>query len=341
MSSIFKLSSSLLLSLVAVMGSSGEFSSFPGLEGREVKLTRIYDLQVYEVVPAENLLDGSSDYDRNHWGDRPVGDLGTVQALVLHYTVGDAKSTLSWFCNTPYAESQVSAHYVVTETEDKSGVQGGNVIQVVPEEKRAWHAGPSEWRGIVCDTRDGRSRGLNSKSIGIENVNRGFTDADGVRTWYPYDEKQINALGSLCAGIVTRWGIHPANIVGHSDVCPSIKSDPGVLFPWGELYHKYGVGAWLTSEELAGRFSGEAVEKEPLPKGVSEAYFLDKLKEYGYTGVPDGAGVVTPELAPFVRAFRMHFSANQQPDKLEGPLSEIDMVWIHSLTTKYPTEGGQ
>jgi N-acetyl-anhydromuramyl-L-alanine amidase AmpD len=96
------------------------------------------------------------------------------------------------------------------------------------------------------------------------------------------------------------------------------------------------VGAWLTQDELLGRFSEKVIEKEPLPQGVNEAYFLSKLREYGYTTVPEGAGVITPEIGPVISAFRMHFSANQRPDNLDGPLREIDMAWIHGLTTKYP-----
>ncbi|MDP3935882.1 MAG: N-acetylmuramoyl-L-alanine amidase [Alphaproteobacteria bacterium] len=330
---IFKLSPSLLLSLVVVMGSSEEFCCFPGLEGRVVEPVPIYNLQGYRVVPAENFPGGSFNFALNHWNDRPEGDLGNVRSLVLHYTVCPLSEALRLFAN---ATEEASAHYVVTETEEGSGVKGGKVIQVVPEEKRAWHAGPSEWRDVVCDTQKGRARGLNSASIGIENVNKGFTEENGVRTWYPFEIKQMEALGELCSGIVARWGIQPTNVVGHSDILIGEKSDPGILFPWGELYHKHGVGAWLTSEELAGHFSEGAVKREPLPQGVSEAYFLYKLREYGYAGVPDGAGEITPELSPFLGSFRMHFSANQQPCKLAGPLRKEDMAWIHGLTTKYP-----
>jgi N-acetylmuramoyl-L-alanine amidase len=306
--------------------------SFSWLPNRNVIRIQEQGLPIWSVQPADLLPDGQPNDALNHFSDRPEGF--TPQALVMHYTVCDFESTLRLFAESP---REVSAHYVISENQE-GVVSGGTVVQVVPEDKRAWHAGPSEWRGILCDTRDGKSRGLNSASIGIENVNKGFTEAGGVITWYPFDSRQIHALGQLSAGIVARWGIHPTNVVGHSDIQVGVKSDPGVLFPWGELYHKYGIGAWLTPAELVGRFSEGAIERQPLPQGVSEAYFLHRLKEYGYTGVPDGSGEITPELVKFLRAFRMHFSANQQPDKLDGPLREEDMAWIHSLTTKYPRE---
>ncbi len=134
-----------------------------------------------------------------------------VSILVLHYTgMPDAPSAINWLANP---ESKVSAHYVVTED--------GQVIRMVDEAKRAWHAGRSRWRGV---------EDINSASIGIEIVNPGHEW--GYR---PFPETQMSALIPLINDIVTRHRITRGNIVGHSDIAPARKQDPGELFPWDQL----------------------------------------------------------------------------------------------------------
>jgi N-acetylmuramoyl-L-alanine amidase len=134
-----------------------------------------------------------------------------VTMLVLHYTgMPDAASALNWMCDPV---SKVSAHYCVTED--------GQVIRMVDEAKRAWHAGVACWRGVTD---------INSASIGIEMVNPGHEW--GYR---PFPEEQISALIPLVGDIVKRYGITRGNIVGHSDVAPARKQDPGELFPWHRL----------------------------------------------------------------------------------------------------------
>ena len=134
-----------------------------------------------------------------------------VSMLVLHYTgMRDAQSAVAWLASP---ESKVSAHYVVCED--------GQIIRMVDEAKRAWHAGRSHWRGI---------NDVNSASIGIEIVNPGHEW--GYR---PFPQAQIGALIPLIHDIVQRHGITRGNIVGHSDVAPARKQDPGELFPWGQL----------------------------------------------------------------------------------------------------------
>jgi N-acetylmuramoyl-L-alanine amidase len=137
---------------------------------------------------------------------------GTGPSLVvLHYTgMRTATDALERMCN-PAAE--VSAHYMIDED--------GTVTQLVDEEHRAWHAGRSSWRGETD---------VNSASIGIELVNPGHEF--GYR---PFPEVQIEALLPLLSDIVQRRAIAPANVVGHSDVAPARKQDPGELFPWERL----------------------------------------------------------------------------------------------------------
>jgi N-acetylmuramoyl-L-alanine amidase len=134
-----------------------------------------------------------------------------VSMVVLHYTgMQSADEALERMCDE---QAQVSAHYMIDED--------GTVTALVPEELRAWHAGRSYWRGITD---------VNSASVGIELVNPGHEF--GYR---PFPDAQIEALLPLLAGIVKRHDIPRANVVGHSDVAPARKEDPGELFPWDVL----------------------------------------------------------------------------------------------------------
>jgi len=142
-----------------------------------------------------------------NWNERKL----PVSMVVLHYTgMRTAADALERMCS-PAAE--VSAHYMIDED--------GTVTQLVDEEKRAWHAGRSSWRGITD---------VNSASVGIELVNPGHEF--GYR---PFPEEQIDALLPLLADIVRRHNVPRANVVGHSDVAPARKTDPGELFPWERL----------------------------------------------------------------------------------------------------------
>lgn len=183
-----------------------------------------------------------------------------VSLLVLHYTgMADAASAIARLTD---ADAKVSAHYLVAED--------GEVVRMVGEANRAWHAGRSSWRGITD---------VNSASIGIEIVNPGHEF--GYR---PFPMPQMDALLPLVAGIVKRHGIAPDNVVGHSDVAPRRKMDPGELFDW-ELLARHGLAV-------------------PYPKPVvdphwTEAGTLLALERYGYD-VSDGKAA----LQAFQRRFR-------------------------------------
>lgn len=127
--------------------------------------------------------------------------------VVIHYTaMQSAEAALDRLCDP---EAEVSAHYLI-------GCDGA-VTQLVDEQQRAWHAGQGEWRG---DT------DVNSRSIGIELDNAGVT---------PFSEPQMAALETLLADIMLRWSIQPHNVIGHSDMAPGRKSDPGTRFDWTRL----------------------------------------------------------------------------------------------------------
>ncbi len=134
-----------------------------------------------------------------------------ISMIVLHYTgMQDGPSALARLRDP---EAKVSSHYLVEED--------GTVCRLVAEDKRAWHAGRSHWRGITD---------INSASVGIEIVNPGHEF--GYR---PFSEEQIDALLPLVAAIKERHGITRGNVVGHSDIAPTRKRDPGELFPWARL----------------------------------------------------------------------------------------------------------
>jgi len=142
-----------------------------------------------------------------NWNERKL----PISMVVLHYTgMRSAAEAIDRLCD-PAAE--VSAHYLIDED--------GTVIRLVDEARRAWHAGRSYWRGVTD---------INSASIGIELVNPGHEF--GYR---PFTDAQMESLIPLLADIVRRHAISPANVIGHSDIAPARKTDPGELFDWDTL----------------------------------------------------------------------------------------------------------
>jgi len=142
-----------------------------------------------------------------------------VDMLVLHYTgMETAEAALARLCDRA---AKVSAHYLIDED--------GAVVRLVGEDRRAWHAGVASWRGHTD---------INARSIGIELVNPGHEF--GYR---PFPEAQTAALIELARDLVARHAIPPRNVVGHSDVAPSRKMDPGELFDWPRLAAA-GIGLW-------------------------------------------------------------------------------------------------
>ena len=207
-----------------------------------------------------------------NFGERAL-DL-TIDMLVLHYTgMQSAKAAIDWLRNEA---SEVSCHYVVEES--------GNILQLVPENKRAWHAGKSEWQGI---------KDTNSRSVGIEIVNCGHDHG------YPdFPKKQISSVIELCRDISKRHPIPPRNVVAHSDVSPGRKQDPGEKFPWDSLFES-GIGAWveedLNSEPFA--YPGQSSEETASLRALLSVYGygIDVLPEYD------------AHTEDCVRAFQRHF----------------------------------
>jgi N-acetylmuramoyl-L-alanine amidase len=236
---------------------------------------------VADVIPSAN------------YGDRR-GDR-QPDMIVLHYTgMADGKLALS---RLTQAGTEVSAHYVVNED--------GRIIQCVPEAKRAWHAGASAWAGETD---------INSCSIGVEIVNGGHDF--GLP---PYPLRQIAAVIALCKGIIIRRNTPPHRVLGHSDIAPGRKQDPGEKFPW-QLLADSGVGIYVAPAKIVSGggltvgSSGEEVRT--LQQG---------LASYGYgiavSGIYDFATVEV------VTSFQRHF----RPLRVDGVADASTLATLKSL----------
>ncbi len=229
----------------------------------------------------------SPNFDERKDGAKP-------ELIVVHYTaMASAQAALDRLTDPA---ARVSAHYLIDEK--------GNIYQMVDEDKRAWHAGISSW--------DGKDD-VNSRSIGIEISNR---NGD------PYTKEQQFSLALLCKDIMFRHGIRPENIIGHSDVAPDRKQDPGQHFPWEKL-SRHGIGVY-PKPSAADRFNAAADADSP-----------EKLKELlsaaGY-GV-DAFGKDMPTLKELVTAFQRHYEQDAFKDsaKTTGIATEDTVAMLRAL----------
>jgi N-acetylmuramoyl-L-alanine amidase len=201
--------------------------------------------------------------------------------VVLHYTgMPTGQAALARLCD---AEAKVSAHYLIEED--------GRVYALVPEERRAWHAGVSFWKG---------ERDINAVSVGVELVNPGHEW--GYRA---FPDAQIEALIGLLDDVRSRWTIPDGRILGHSDVAPERKIDPGELFPWKTLAEA-GHGLWLEPEPAPG--APLAVGDEGAGVFALQAGF----NRLGYDSAPSGK--FDAQTQTIVSAFQRHW----RPGRIDG-----------------------
>ena len=225
---------------------------------------------------------------------------GGPDMLLIHYTgMGTGDDAVRWLCDPV---SAVSCHYLVHED--------GRIVQMVPEARRAWHAGVGNWRG---------QDDINSRSIGIEIVNLGHAAG------YPdFPEAQVRAVAQLCADCAARWAIPPERLLGHSDVAPGRKADPGEKFPWDQLFSA-GLGHYVEAAPIAGgRFFGLGDRGDPV------AAYQGLLAAYGY-GVPiDGTFGETTRQATI--AFQRHF----RRACVDGVADASTVETLHRLLMQLP-----
>lgn len=232
----------------------------------------------------------------NH-GDRK----GRVpDAIILHYTgIATGMAALEHLCTEA---SQVSAHYLVQED--------GELFQLVPEERRAWHAGIGVWAG---------DRDMNTVSIGIEIANHGHSG--GLP---PYLPEQIETVIALCQDISTRWTISPARILAHSDLAPGRKSDPGEHFPWGQLA-KAGIGHFVVPSAAE-----DGPRLEAGANGQEVEALQAMLAQYGY-GL-DVTGLYDEKTASTITAFQRHF----RPARVDGIADVSTIATLRKLIDALP-----
>ncbi|HGM6755676.1 TPA: N-acetylmuramoyl-L-alanine amidase [Serratia marcescens] len=272
-------------------------------------------MKIWPGIIAAALLAGCQNPQQDTLVDRGAYQLETlhqaqgadqrIRFLVMHYTAEDFHSSLKTL-----TDEHVSAHYLLPAHPQRERGKP-TVYRLVPEAMRAWHAGASAWRG--------RSN-LNDTSIGIEIVNKGFIRSMLFTHWQPYTAEQIAVLIPLSRDIIQRYGIQPQDVVGHSDIAPQRKQDPGPLFPWRQLAQA-GIGAWPDERDvqrlLAGRDRHAPVPMAPL---------LEKLARYGYAIDPSWDA---RQQRNVVAAFQMHFRPNDvrgEPDAESEAIADALLV---------------
>ncbi len=228
---------------------------------------------------------------------------GPIDAIVLHYTgMPTGAAALELLCSPA---AQVSCHYLVWED--------GRIWQLVAEVRRAWHAGKSFWAG---------DKDINSRSIGIEIVNPGH---DGGAP--PFPDTQIEAVIALCRDIAARRNIKPERILGHSDIAPGRKIDPGEIFPWPRLYEA-GIGHWIAPAPIR-----PGPVYEPGAIGPPVAALQAMLASYGYGVTPTGC--YDTATGDAVAAFQRHF----RPEKVDGIADISTVETLRNLIAALPPRG--
>lgn len=207
-----------------------------------------------------------------------------VDFIVIHYTSSDLPTSLATL-----TRGGVSAHYLL-------GADSPEVYRLVDESQRAWHAGDSQWRGHTW---------LNASSIGIELVNPGYLDGPDGRRWFAYPQAQIDRLIALLKDLKARHGVAGVNIVGHSDIAPQRKVDPGPRFPWAQL-GAAGLIPWPTDSAVAAQLQRLAGE---LP---DVAWFQHQLASAGYAVPQQG------ELDEATRNVLAAFQMKYRPSRCDG-----------------------
>ena len=244
-----------------------------------------------------------------------TGKSQRIKTIVLHYTVSDNERSIKTLTT-----GNVSAHYLVLDNDDDK------IYNLVPESERAWHAGDGGFAGRTI---------LNDTSIGIEIVNVGIKPEyrgalkDDTLDYHPYehyadfDELQIKKVAQLVQDIAQRYDISPKNIIGHADMAPSRKIDPGAKFPWQRLHDDYGIGAWYD----------EADKQEIMNRRTLVAPSVQEIKQafrkYGYQ--INNSDEWDKPSRDVIYAFQLHF----RPLKPTGIMDIETYAILQALNMKY------
>lgn len=259
--------------------------------------------------------------------DAPSANYGSrVDYLVLHFTSENYAESMRLL--TQPSANPVSVHYLVPENGDATYPRRRLAVhRLVPEHERAWHAGTSYWAG---------EEALNDRSIGIEIVNTSRctdvveglepnTPENQVCVFHDFDPEQIELVIALVTDILERYpGIDPVDVVGHADIAPDRKVDPGPKFPW-RLLHEHGIGPWFDDETVA--LHRQRIDEQPPTMEQLQA----ALNAYGYAVEATGELDVQTRFA--LRAFQMHY----RPSDWSGQPDAETAAILFALLDKYRT----
>lgn len=236
-----------------------------------------------------------------------------IKYIIIHYT-----ATTDEVSVRALTKGNVSSHYLITSKDEES------IYNLVSLDKRAWHAGLSEF---------GDRRNLNDTSIGIEIVNLGIKSYDETEKKYgffipedkyiEFEEGQIKKLAFLLKELIKKYNIKPKNILGHSDIAPTRKIDPGAKFPWERLYKEYGIGAWYDEKDKIFFMN----EKLYLVTPISE--IKKDLRKYGYK--INNTDEWDEESRRVVYSFQAHFNSKN----LSGMMDLETFAILKALNRKY------
>ncbi|WP_296206272.1 N-acetylmuramoyl-L-alanine amidase [Psychrobacter sp. UBA3962] len=278
---------------------------------------------VVGISLALSLLSGCAVHNSPHYvidkSHQAQGKSQRIRFIVLHYTAENEAASLEIL-----TKGNVSAHYLVPLADNQK------IYQLVPENERAWHAGAGGFEGRQI---------LNDTSIGIEIVNLGIAPEfrgqnakmalkanNGYHPPHHYvnfTDLQIKKVAQLVQDIAARYDIEPTSIIGHSDMAPSRKIDPGAKFPWEKLYKQYGVGAWYD----------ESDKQHFLIEGSFETATIPEIKQlfsdYGYQ--INDSNEWDKSSRDVIYAFQLHF----RPQKINGMMDLETYAILKALNKKY------
>ena len=230
-----------------------------------------------------------------------------VQYLIIHFTAEDYPRSLKVLTQGP-----VSSHYLVS---DRQGDTPPKIYRLVDEIRRAYHAGVSSWKGATA---------LNASSIGIEIVNLGGRKGPDGLTFQDFDPEQIDVVVALVRQIVATHAIRPDRILGHSDIAPTRKNDPGPKFPWKRLADE-GLIPWPDARAVGER---KTVFELSLP---TIKWFQEKLVQHGFT-LP-----ATGELDKLTRDVISAFQQKYRPARYDGMPDAETAAMLEVLTSAAAT----
>jgi len=272
----------------------------------------------YPSVFTGYIGDHSDSFDVDYTTLQAIGQDGRIKSIIIHYTATDNE-----IGKRALAYGNVSSHYLITTDSDEP------IFSLVHPDDRSWHAGVSEFAG--------RSN-LNDSSIGIEIVSYGMItlpDSPPISVFFrpydeflPYTDDQIRKVAYLVKNLIQLYDIEPKFVLGHSDVSPNRKYDPGPKFPWEHLHKEYNIGAWYNERDkldIMAEYEGDLFENLSVREIKNEFY------QYGYR--INNEDTWDDDSRYIIYAFQMHFN----PTTLTGEMDLETFAILKALNKKYPT----